>query len=106
MVTKGSCPSMEKGWGAPGPQLAFGDCPQDSSGLMAALEIPQVQGESRCKVSLRVTCCGCAPWDLKLGEARVLGQTSGPLTEFSASESSELLITTTRSSETGQGRQR
>lgn len=27
----------------------------------------------RRKASLRVTCCGCAPWDLKWGEAGVLG---------------------------------
>lgn len=40
------------------------------------------------------------------GEAGIPGQTSGPLTEFSASESSELLITTMRSSETRQRRQR
>lgn len=57
-----------------------------------------------CKVSLRVTCWGLCPRGPGMGGGSVLGRTSEPLTGFSGSESSELLITTTRSSEMEQGR--
>lgn len=96
MVTEGSCPGTEGGlvWSRPAAGIWRLSSGQLRTHCLAG-KLP------RRRASLRVTCCGCVPWDLEWGEAGVQGRTSGPLTEFSASESSELLITTTRSSETG-----
>lgn len=100
MVTEGSCPGTggRLGWSGPAAGIWRLSSGQRGTHCLAG-ELP------RRRASLRVTCCGCVPWDLEWGEAGVRGRTSGPLTEFSASESSELLITTTRSSETRQGGQ-
>lgn len=99
MITDGSYPvGMMGGWGRS--QATAGNWRLSSGQLRTHCltdKIPWARGESESHLQ------GCVPGDLEWGGS-VLGQTSGNSPGFQH-ESSELLITTTRSSETEQGRQ-